>query len=106
AREPLAVGLRHAAGQLEIVVPQHQTTALARRSSSAQRTTAPAASSPCAPSLSAPKLRRSAPRAWSAVTPIAVSAGLALDSALAQDRPPAAAPPLLLRDGRSGRPGD
>ena len=59
----------------------------------AQRTTAPAASTPCPSSLSAPKLRRSAPRAWSAVTPIAVSAGLALDSALAQAGPAAAATP-------------
>ena len=37
AREALAGGLGHAPGELEVGRPQHQTTALARRSSSAQR---------------------------------------------------------------------
>ena len=70
----------------------------------AQRTTAPAASAPCPSSLSAPKLSRSAPRAWSAVTPIAVSAGLALDSALAQAGPAAAATPCSSSSATSAWP--
>ena len=70
----------------------------------AQRTTAPAASTPCPSSLSAPKLRRSAPRAWSVVTPIAVSAGLALDSALAQAGPAAAATPCSSSSATSAWP--
>ena len=43
AGDALAVGLRHAARELEIRHPQHQTTALARRRSAVQRATASAA---------------------------------------------------------------
>ena len=60
AGDPLAVGLRHAARKLEILHPQHQTTALARRRSALQRATASAAAAPSPSWLSAPKLSRSA----------------------------------------------
>ena len=59
---------------------------------------------PCPSSLSAPKLSRSAPSARSGATPMAVSAGLALDSALAQAGPAAAATPCSSSSATSACP--